>query len=77
MNERTYATVKRYEECGDYFNCITDDGKRLRIDLTVCGTLPEGTHRDDLIGKRVSWSRSSAFISIAHDVTIEPAKDQP
>ena len=64
------AKVLSYSEIYYAHYVETDDGEGLFIDLMINEDLPENTSPKDLIGKTVEWKDSSAFVSIAYDVSL-------
>ncbi len=52
------------------FECETDCGKTVRIDLFVSGTLPENTDPASIVGKTVEVDYSHGYLFIAEGVRI-------
>ena len=67
---KTFATVLEWLPDQDFHRVKTDSGEVMRVDLMVSGALPESTMPSELVGRRISWERTHAFVSIAHGVSI-------
>jgi hypothetical protein len=71
LEKRMKLRVLSYNEVGDCHLCRDERGEVLRVDLMVCGTLPEDTTPQSLVGKVVTCESVHTFIFLAEGVAID------
>jgi hypothetical protein len=57
--------VISYDKENDCHRCITEKGKRERIDITVDGYFPDGINPEHLVGMELECDYTFPYISIA------------
>ena len=58
-----------YDSQGDYHNCTTEAGLRLRLDLMVDGYFPDNINPRHLVGMDIDVEHTFPYISIAMGVS--------
>ena len=62
--------VIEYDEYGNFHSCEDQDGLRYRVDLLVCGELPEETTHASLVGKTVEVEELIPYLLLARKTKI-------
>jgi hypothetical protein len=71
LEKQVKLKVISYDEEGNYHWCRDKRGEELRVDLMACGTLPEDTTPQSLVGKIVTCKYVYPFLVIAEGVSLD------